>query len=127
MIIGIFGTGKPPMSQEMKDAIEKAAQAAWGIKEEKPMKYFQMTAYTPYCGEELTSYEMAENEEELYTSGKADALIDDCINSYMDSSDYEDYGFESEEEWDEYYREGSSVEIIEITKQSYEDYKDSGH
>ena len=47
------------------------------------MKYFQMTAYTPYCGEELTSYEMAESEEELYTSGKADALIDDCINSYM--------------------------------------------
>ena len=40
------------------------------------MKYFQMTAYTPYCGEELTSYEMAESEEELYTSGKADALID---------------------------------------------------
>ena len=57
------------------------------------MKYFQMTAYTPYCGEELTSYEMAE----------------------------------SEEEWDEYYREGSGVEIIEITKQSYEDYKDSGY
>ena len=91
------------------------------------MKYFQMTAYTPYCGEELTSYEMAESEEELYASGKADALIDDCINSYMDSSDYEDYGFESEEEWDEYYREGSGVEIIEITKQSYEDYKESGY
>ena len=91
------------------------------------MKYFQMTAYTPYCGEELTSYEMAESEEELYTSGKADALIDDCIASYMDPSDYEDYGFESEEEWDEYYREGSGVEIIEITKQSYEDYKESGY
>ena len=45
----------------------------------------------------------------------------------MDPSDYEDYGFESEEEWDEYYREGSGVEIIEITKQSYEDYKESGH
>ena len=127
MIIGVFGTGKPSMSKEMKDAIEKAAQAAWGIKEEKPMKYFQMTAYTPFCGEELTSYEMAENEEELYTSGKADALIDDCISSYMEPSDYEDYGFESEEEWDEYYREGSGVEIIEITKQSYEDYKESGY
>ena len=127
MIIGILGIGKPSMSQEMKDAIEKAAQVAWGIKEEKPMKYFQMTAYTPYCGEELTSYEMAESEEELYTSGKVDALIDDCISSYMDSSDYEDYGFESEEEWDEYYREGSGVEIIEITKQSYEDYKESGY
>ena len=91
------------------------------------MKYFQMTAYTPYYGEELTSYEIAESEEELYTSGKADTLIDDCINSYMDSSDYEDYGFESEEEWDEYYREGSGVEIIEITKQSYEDYRGSGY
>lgn len=86
------------------------------------MRYFMLTAYTPYCGEELTSFETAESEEELYRSGKADTLINDCIDSYMDSSDWEDYSFESEEAWDEYYREGSGVEIVEISKKSYEDY-----
>ena len=85
------------------------------------MKYFMLTAYTPYCGEELTSFEIAEDEEELYLSGKADALINDCVDSYMDYSDWEDYGFESEEAWDEYYREGSGVDITEISKESYED------
>lgn len=40
MIVGIISAGKPPMSQEMKDAIKKAAQAALGIKEEKTYEIF---------------------------------------------------------------------------------------
>lgn len=29
------------------------------------MKYFEVTASTPYCGEELTGFYMAESEEKL--------------------------------------------------------------
>lgn len=90
------------------------------------MKYFELTAYTPYCGEELTEYVEAQSEEELYTSGKIDDLIADCVSSYMDSSDYEDYGFDSEEEFSDYYYEGSGVDIREITEEEYKEAKERG-
>ncbi len=86
------------------------------------MKYFQLTAYTPYCGEELTEYLSAESEDELVTSGKVDDLIADCVSSFMDPSDYEDYGFESAEEWSEYYYEGSGVDIVEVSKKEFDKY-----
>lgn len=90
------------------------------------MKYFEVTAYTPYCGEELTEYMQAQSEEELYTSGKIDDLIADCIDSFMDSSDYEDYGFESAEDWEEYYYEGAGANIQEITEEYYKQYVEKG-
>lgn len=90
------------------------------------MKYFELTAYTPYCGEELTEYVMATSEEELVISGKVDDLIADCVSSYMDPSDYEEYGFESEDEWTEYYYEGSGVDVREITEEEYKEAKERG-
>ena len=83
------------------------------------MKYFELTAYTPYCGEELTEYAKAVSEEELYTSGKIDNLIDDCVSSYMDSSDWESYNFDSEEDFVDYYYEDSGVNIREISEDEY--------
>ena len=90
------------------------------------MKYFELTAYTPYCGEELTEYKMAESEEQMVKDGILDDLISDCVSSYMDSSDYEEYGFESEEEWTEYYYEGSGVDVREITEEEYKEAKERG-
>lgn len=90
------------------------------------MKYFEVTAYTPYCGEELTGYYKAESEAELVSTGKVDDLIADCVSSYMDPSDYEDYGFESEEEWSEYYYEGAGADIREISVEEYEAAKEGG-
>lgn len=90
------------------------------------MKYFEITATTPYCGEELTGYYMAESEDELYSNGKVDDLIADCVSEFMDRSDYEDYGFDSEEAWEEYYFEGSGVEIREISEEEYKAAKECG-
>ena len=90
------------------------------------MKYFELTAYTPYCGEELTEYRMSESEDKLVADGIVDDLIADCVSSYMDSSDYEDYGFDSEEEFSDYYYEGSGVDIREITEEEYKEAKERG-
>ena len=90
------------------------------------MKYFELTAYTPYCGEELTEYRMAESEDQLVADGIVDDLIADCVSSYMDSSDYEDYGFDSEEEFSDYYYEGSGVDVREITEEEYKEAKERG-
>ena len=90
------------------------------------MKYFELTAYTPYCGEELTEYHMAESEDKLVTDGIVDDLIADCVSSYMDSSEYEDYGFDSEEEFSDYYYEDSGVNIREITEEEYKEAKERG-
>lgn len=90
------------------------------------MKYFELTAYTPYCGEELTEYRIAESEDQMAKDGILDDLISDCVSSYMDPSDYEEYGFESEEEWTEYYYEGSGVDVREITEEEYKEAKERG-
>ena len=90
------------------------------------MKYFELTAYTPYCGEELTEYHMAESEDKLVADGIVDDLIADCVSSYMDSSEYEDYGFDSEEEFSDYYYEDSGVNIREITEEEYKEAKERG-
>ena len=90
------------------------------------MKYFELTAYTPYCGEELTEYHMAESEDKLVADGIVDDLIAGCVSSYMDSSDYEDYGFDSEEEFSDYYYEGSGVDIREISEEEYKEAKERG-
>ena len=90
------------------------------------MKYFELTAYTPYCGEELTEYRMAESENQLVADGIVDDLIADCVSSYMDSSDYEGYGFDSEEEFSDYYYEGSGVDVREITEEEYKEAKERG-
>ena len=90
------------------------------------MKYFELTAYTPYCGEELTEYKIAESEEQMAKDGILDDLISDCVSSYMDPSDYEEYGFETEEEWTEYYYEGSGVDVREITEEEYKEAKERG-
>ena len=81
------------------------------------MKYFEATASTPYCGEELTGFYMAESEDALRESGKLDELIDDCVAEWFDSDEYDTYGFDCPEDYEEYYYADSSVVIREITKE----------
>lgn len=123
MIVAVVGLGKPPMSQEMKDAISKAAEVAWGVKE-KPMKYFRITAYTPYCGEELVAVAKAADEHELRSSGFPDEVVCDCAAEWFNGEDYETYGYESEEEYEEMFYQECGCEIEEITKEEYEEEKE---
>ena len=59
------------------------------------MKYFEATAVTPYCGEELTGFYMAGSEEKLRESGELDRLIEDCVAEWFDGDEYDTYGFTS--------------------------------
>lgn len=83
------------------------------------MKYFEVMAYTPYCGEHLYGYYAAESEADLIESGRTDDLIADCIAEWFDADEYETYGFDSPEEYEEYYHSDSGCEIHEITKEEY--------
>lgn len=85
------------------------------------MKYFEVTASTPYCGEELTGFYMAESEEKLRESGKLDELIDDCVAEWFDADEYDTYGFDSPEDYEEYYYSDSCVEVREISKEEYDE------
>ena len=84
------------------------------------MKYFEVTAYTPYCGEELTSFYKAESEAILRESGELDSLIEDCIAEWFDADAYDTYGYDSPEDYEEYYFSDSGVSVREITKEEYD-------
>ena len=85
------------------------------------MKYFEATAVTPYCGEELTGFYLAESEEKLRESGKLDRLIEDCVTEWFFFNEYDTYDFESPEDYKEYYYSNSGVKIREITKEEYDE------
>ena len=71
-------------TNEFKKELLKTVELLWGPKEkEKSMKYFEVTASTPYCGEELTGFYMAESKTALYESGKVDDLIADCVAEWL--------------------------------------------
>lgn len=100
---------------------EQVVKFLWIDTEGKRMKYFEVTATTPYCGEELTGFYAAESEFALRESGKLDRLIEDCVAEWFDADEYETYGFESPEDYEEYYYCDSGVEIREITKEEYDE------
>lgn len=100
---------------------EQVVKFLWIDTEGKRMKYFEVTATTPYCGEELTGFYAAESEFALRESGKLDRLIEDCVAEWFDADEYETYGFESPEDYEEYYYCDSGVEIREISKEEYDE------
>lgn len=85
------------------------------------MKYFEATARTPYCGEELTGFYVAESVEQLFESAELDYLIEDCVAEWFDGDEYETYGFESPADYEECYLSDSGVEVREITKEEYDE------
>ncbi len=100
---------------------EQVVKFLWIDTEGKRMKYFEVTATTPYCGEELTGFYAAESEFALRESGKLDRLIEDCVAEWFDADEYDTYGFDSPEDYEEYYYSDSGVEIREITKEEYDE------
>ena len=100
---------------------EQVVKFLWIDTEGKRMKYFEVTATTPYCGEELTGFYAAESEFALRGSGKLDHLIEDCVAKWFDADEYDTYGFDSPEDYEKYYYCGSGVEIREISKEEYDE------
>lgn len=100
---------------------EQVVKFLWIDTEGKRMKYFEVTATTPYCGEELTGFYAAESEFALRESGELDRLIEDCVAEWFDADEYDTYGFESPEDYEEYYYADSGVEIREISKEEYDE------
>lgn len=85
------------------------------------MKYFEAIAVTPYCGEGLAGYYVAESEEKLSESGELDCLIEDCIAKWFDADKYDACGFACPEDYEEYYYCDSGVTVLEISKEEYDE------
>lgn len=84
------------------------------------MKYYRVTAYTPYCGEETTDYIATESNTEL--AKFADTLCADNAAEWEPGwGDYAEEGYETEEEWQEDYYSGCGTRIEEITEAQYKE------
>lgn len=84
------------------------------------MKYYRVTAYTMYVGEESTDYIATDSEEKLCEF--AQNLCEDNAAEWEPSwVDYEEEGFESEEDWQEEYFGSAGVRIEEITEEEYKE------
>lgn len=123
MHIGISGPGynRAPLLEAVKKAFDPNRKEIYTMED---MKYFRLTAYTPYCGEELTTVAMATSEHELRASGLPDDLICDCAAEWFNGEEYETYGYECEEDYEEAYYQECGCEIEEITEEEYEEEKD---
>lgn len=121
--IGISGPGynRAPILEAIKRAFDPDRKEILTVED---MKYFRLTAYTPYCGEELTAVTMATSEEEVRLSGLCDRLIEDCAAAWFCGDDYEEYGYESEEEYQEDYFGECGCHVEEITKEEYKEEKE---
>ena len=85
------------------------------------MKYYRVTAHTMYCGEHLVDYIATESEEELLTFKQS--LIEECAAEWEPASwaDYEEEGYESEEDWQEAYYGDCGAIVEEITEAEYKE------
>lgn len=84
------------------------------------MKYYRVTAYTMYCGEEMTDYIATEDLEELqeFTQNLCE---DNAAEWKPNWADYAENGYESEEEWQEDYYSSASATVVEITEEEYKE------
>lgn len=82
------------------------------------MKYYRVTAYTMYVGEEMTDYIATEDEEKLREF--ANELQEENAMEWEPSwGNYEEEGFDSEEDWQEEYFSSAGARIEEITEEEY--------
>ena len=84
------------------------------------MKYFEVTAHTGYCGEELVGYTAVKDEDEFHEF--ADDLMANCAAKWAPNfeSDYEDQGYESPEDYEESYLADCGCTYREVTKEEYD-------
>lgn len=86
------------------------------------IKYWEVKAYTPYCGEEMTEYWISTNGSRPTASG--DTLLDICVAEWAPDFEtcYKDFGYDSPEEYEEAYYADCGVKYRELTKEEFELY-----
>lgn len=87
--------------------------------ERKDRKYYLVTAYTPYCGEEMEAYISTCDEESLRAFG--DELASDCAAEWADHriDTWEEDGYDSREDAEEDYYAGCGYRVREVPKEEY--------
>lgn len=86
------------------------------------MKYYELTAYTGYCGEELTGYVAIEDGDEDTLTRHCDDLAYEVAGEWKEEHicDWKEDGYSSREEAEEDYYAGCGCSATEITKEEYE-------
>ena len=87
--------------------------------EREGRKYYLVTAYTPYCGEEMEAYFSSCDEESLHSFG--DELASDCAAEWADHriDTWEEDGYDSREDAEEDYYAGCGYRVREVPKEEY--------
>ena len=87
--------------------------------EREGRKYYLVTAYTPYCGEEMEAYFSSCDEESLRAFG--DELASDCAAEWADHriGSWEEDGYDSREDAEEDYYAGCGYRVREVPKEEY--------
>ena len=87
--------------------------------EREGRKYYLVTAYTPYCGEEMEAYFSSCDEESLRAFG--DELASDCAAEWADHriDTWEEDGYDSREDAEEDYYAGCGYRVREVPKEEY--------
>ena len=80
------------------------------------MKYYRVTAYTMYCGEETTDYIATSDEEKLRSFG-LNLAEENALEWEPCWVDYEEQGYDSEEDWQEEYFGSANFRFEEITEE----------
>ena len=82
------------------------------------MKYYRVTAYTPYCGEHMTDHIATDDEQELQEF-KQHLIEDNAAEWEPCWADYIEEGYGSEEELQEDYYGGCGATVQEISEAEY--------
>ena len=87
--------------------------------EREGRKYYLVTAYTPYVGEEMEVYFSSCDEDSLRAFG--DELTTDCAAEWADYriDDWEESGYDSREDAEEDYYAGCGYRVREVPKEEY--------
>lgn len=87
--------------------------------EREGRKYYLVTAYTPYVGEEMEAYFSSCDEDGLHAFG--DELTTDCAAEWADHriDDWEENGYDSREDAEEDYYANCGYRVREVSKEEY--------
>ena len=87
--------------------------------EREGRKYYLVTAYTPYAGEEMEAYFSSCDEDSLRAFG--DELTTDCAAEWADQriDTWEEDGYDSREDAEEDYYAGCGYRVREVPKEEY--------
>ena len=87
--------------------------------EREGRRYYLVTAYTPYCGEEMEAYFSSCDKESLYAFG--DELASDCAAEWADHriDAWEEDGYDPREDAEEDYYAGCGYRVCEVSKEEY--------